>query len=89
MVGLILIMNVTSHPPMLKLIKKIQKDVKKITAVNNKQNKAITSIDDYLDYVVGKYFKSHMWQDWLIDKSEKILFLSLVKLFWAVYLHFD
>ena len=81
MVGLILIMNVTSHPPMLKLIKKIQKDVKKITAVNNKQNKAITSIDDYLDYVVGKYFKGHMWQDWLIDKSEKFLFLSLVKLF--------
>ena len=46
MVGLILIMNVASHNSLLKTIKKIQKDMKKIIAVNNKQDKAINSIED-------------------------------------------
>ena len=46
MVGMILIMNVASHTSMLKEIKKIQKDMKKVVAVNNKQDKAITSIED-------------------------------------------
>ena len=46
MVGVILIMNVASHNSLLKTIKKIQKDMKKVVVVNNKQDKAITSIED-------------------------------------------
>ena len=46
MVGLILIMNVASHNSLLKTIKKIQKDMKKVVVVNNKQDKAIMSIED-------------------------------------------
>ena len=41
-----LIMNVASHNNLLKIIKKIQKDVKKIQAVNTKQDKDINSLED-------------------------------------------